>query len=151
MIYLIHFDEPYPSKGAGGTERHVKHYIGYSEDVGQRFDKHTAGQGNPLMRAVGERGIGFKVVRTWPGTRAEERQLKRQKNSSRLCPVCQKEHLEKTGRRRIIGTSQSNLFDKKGNIRVTHDPNYERRFGTQNPLYEGGTMRKRVLGKGKYK
>jgi hypothetical protein len=40
------------------------------------------------MRAVCERGIPFFVARTWPGGRRLERQLKRRKNSPRLCPAC---------------------------------------------------------------
>jgi hypothetical protein len=41
------------------------------------------------MREVSRQGIGFLVVATWPGTRYDERRLKRRKNSPKLCPVCQ--------------------------------------------------------------
>lgn len=39
------------------------------------------------MRAVLEAGIAFKVVRTWPGGRDQERRMKVGGNSWR-CPVC---------------------------------------------------------------
>lgn len=40
------------------------------------------------MEVVTERGIGWDLSRTWPGGRQEERRLKRQKHSPRLCPLC---------------------------------------------------------------
>ena len=40
------------------------------------------------MRDVSRQGIGFLVVATWPGTRYDERRLKRRKNAPRLCPAC---------------------------------------------------------------
>lgn len=79
-IYLIHFERPY---------HHAKHYIGWSSDVDARMIAHEVGRGSALMRAVTGAGIKWKVVRTWPGTRDDERRLHRQKNSpARLCPVC---------------------------------------------------------------
>ncbi|MEG4082770.1 hypothetical protein QUA34_04015 [Microcoleus sp. POL10_C6] len=35
-----------------------------------------------------KRGITFKVAEVWSGDRSLERQLKRQKNSRRFCPMC---------------------------------------------------------------
>jgi hypothetical protein len=34
------------------------------------------------------RGIGFQIVRTWPGSRSFERKLKNRKNARKLCPIC---------------------------------------------------------------
>jgi hypothetical protein len=43
------------------------------------------------MRAVEGYGVAWFVVRTWPGSRAVERQLKRQRNAWRYCAVCVEE------------------------------------------------------------
>jgi len=37
-----------------------------------------------------ERGIGFVVAATWPGSRSFERQIKRRKNAPRYCPICRR-------------------------------------------------------------
>lgn len=78
-VYLIHFERPY---------FHAQHYLGYTEDVAARFDRHDNGHGSPLLRAVAEAGIAYHVVRTWDGDRSVERSLKRRKNGRDLCPVC---------------------------------------------------------------
>jgi len=59
-IYLIHFDEKLS---------HAQHYLGY-----------TGGD----LEARLERGIAWRLVRTWSGGRKLERKLKRRKNSPRL-------------------------------------------------------------------
>jgi hypothetical protein len=41
-----------------------------------------------MLAAAAERGISWRVVRTWAGDRALERRLKRWKNAPELCPVC---------------------------------------------------------------
>lgn len=41
-----------------------------------------------LMAAVTRAGIPWRVVRTWEGTRDDERRMKAQKNTKRVCPVC---------------------------------------------------------------
>ena len=82
-IYLIHFDRPY---------KHARHYIGWTKDLEARLAIHKAGDGARLLRAVNQADIGWRVVRTWEGTRDDERRLHNQKNSpSRLCPVCKAE------------------------------------------------------------
>jgi hypothetical protein len=40
------------------------------------------------MRAVNQEGIGWRVVRTWPGTRDTERAIKNLHAGNRLCPEC---------------------------------------------------------------
>jgi predicted GIY-YIG superfamily endonuclease len=79
IIYLIHFHQPY---------KHAKHYLGFTSDLVARVDRHWDGHGSRLMAVVTEHDIDWEVVRTWKGTRGDERKLKRQKNSCRLCPVC---------------------------------------------------------------
>lgn len=80
-IYLLHFDEPYV---------HAHHYLGWTagDDVTHRLAEHAAGRGARLLAVVASAGIGWRLARTWPGTRARERQLKRQRGFSRLCPLC---------------------------------------------------------------
>jgi hypothetical protein len=41
-----------------------------------------------LTQVATQRGIGFEVVRTWPGGRELERRLKDRHDAPRLCPVC---------------------------------------------------------------
>lgn len=82
-IYLVHLHRPY---------RHARHYLGWAADVERRLAEHRAGRGSPLLRAAAAAGIEFQVVRTWPGTRFEERRLHRFKNTpARLCPICRGE------------------------------------------------------------
>lgn len=80
-IYLIHFDRPF---------KHARHYLGWTENLDRRVHEHlNTGEGSALMRAVSAAGIRWNVVKTWEGTRDEERRLHKQKNSPRyLCPVC---------------------------------------------------------------
>lgn len=81
-IYLIHFETPL---------KHAKHYLGWTEgDVSKRLWTHCNGdRGGPskLVQAVRRAGIRLAVVRTWRGTRRDERRMK-QRGKSRMCPVC---------------------------------------------------------------
>ncbi len=80
-VYLLHFDKPL---------KHAKHYIGYAEnDVEQRLEKHKSGQGARLLQVITEKGIGFKLAKTWNNaSRSFERALKNKKNAPRFCPIC---------------------------------------------------------------
>ena len=80
VIYLLHLDPP----GLG----HAKHYTGWASDLPARLALHEAGQGARLLAVAKAAGIGWTLARTWPGTRARERQLKRQGGASRRCPMC---------------------------------------------------------------
>ena len=82
VVYLLHFDTPYP---AG---RRPRHYLGSTSDLAHRLTEHRRGEKSRLMAAVVGVGIGFCVTRTWPGGRETERQLKRRRAPSRLCPLC---------------------------------------------------------------
>jgi hypothetical protein len=82
LVYLLHFSEKL---------HHAGHYVGYTEKetITGRLDRHKCGHGSKLMAAVVGAGIGVTVARVWEdGDRGFERQLKRQKNSRRFCPIC---------------------------------------------------------------
>lgn len=85
MVYLIHFLRRY---------KHAGHYLGSADDVDRRMDEHRRGTGARLTQVVREAGIDFELARTWEGGRDEERQLKRQHNSPRLCPICSNERMK---------------------------------------------------------
>ncbi len=83
-VYLIHFDKPLA---------HAQHYLGFVDGdvtkVEARLKRHRKNRGSALMAAVNTAQIDYNVVRIWPDyTRDQERQLKKQKNSRKLCPIC---------------------------------------------------------------
>jgi hypothetical protein len=87
-VYLLHFSEPLgDTDNPHGT---AQHYLGYADDgnLETRMERHKAGQGAAIMRAVAEAGISFTVARTWKGDRHLERKLKDRHNARLLCPEC---------------------------------------------------------------
>jgi hypothetical protein len=80
-VYLIHFDKPY---------YHARHYLGWTEGpVDNRLSQHKSNKGSPLLRALNNIGIDYKIVRTWENVdRNFERQLKNSHNIPRICPIC---------------------------------------------------------------
>lgn len=78
-IYLLHFDRPY---------RHAGHYSGWTTDLAARLAEHAAGRGARLLAVIQAAGIGWRLARTWTGSRNRERALKRQGGASRRCPIC---------------------------------------------------------------
>ena len=78
-VYLLHFDRPYV---------HARHYTGWTTDLTARLAEHQSGRGARLLAVIVAAGIGWQLARTWPGTRALERALKRQGGASRHCPIC---------------------------------------------------------------
>ena len=78
-VYLLHFDRPY---------RHARHYTGWTTNLAGRLAEHAAGRGAHLLAVIASQGIGWRLARTWPGTRSLERALKRQGGASRRCPIC---------------------------------------------------------------
>lgn len=83
VVYLIHFQKPY---------KHAQHYLGYTDDLGKRFNRHVYGDGSKLLKAVRAAGISFYLVRTWNGVdRKFERKLHNHKKSWMKCPVCRSE------------------------------------------------------------
>lgn len=88
-VYLIHFDRPLGDLDNPRGQAH--HYLGYTQDLDARLERHRSGNGARLMEVVSEAGIGWKLVRTWRGGRELERKLKDSHNSPRLCPICRGE------------------------------------------------------------
>lgn len=78
-VYLLHFDRPYG---------HAGHYTGWTTNLTVRLAEHANGHGARLLAVARSAGIGWKLARTWTGTRAVERALKRQGGASRRCPLC---------------------------------------------------------------
>lgn len=81
MIYILEFSTP-----LGSSRHQASYYVGYCDDhrLEQRFKEHLKGEGAAITRAALKRGISFKVLATMPGTREDERKLKRQKNTPRI-------------------------------------------------------------------
>lgn len=84
MIYLLHFSKPI------NPSRPTQHYLGWTNDIDERLRKHRLGRGSRLCEVAAERGITIKLAELIPGDRTVERQLKRQKNHRRICPICNK-------------------------------------------------------------
>jgi len=84
-VYLIHFDQKL---------HHARHYIGYTRlSIEARISRHHSGDGAKLLRALDQRGIGWRVARVWENQSQEfERKLKNRKNAKKLCPVCRGEN-----------------------------------------------------------
>jgi predicted GIY-YIG superfamily endonuclease len=79
MVYILHFSEPI---------HHARHYTGYCRKIGPRLAAHRMGQGARLTQVAVERGISLVLVYLEPGSRIEERRLKRSHNIPRICPIC---------------------------------------------------------------
>ena len=81
-VYLLHFHERI------NPIHPAQHYLGSTNDLDRRIWEHRQGLGARLCQVAKERGIGFIVAEVWFGGRRLERQLKRQKNSPKFCPIC---------------------------------------------------------------
>jgi predicted GIY-YIG superfamily endonuclease len=79
VIYMLHFHQPY---------RHARHYVGWTEDLLDRLDRHAAGHGARLVTVITQAGIGFTLVRICEGTRHTERAIKNAGGAPRYCPAC---------------------------------------------------------------
>jgi predicted GIY-YIG superfamily endonuclease len=78
-VYLIHFDRPY---------RHAGHYTGWAANLDGRFWHHQHGSGARLTQVAVQAGIILEIVRTMPGTREDERRIKKAGGQRRYCPAC---------------------------------------------------------------
>lgn len=92
ICYLLHLAEsyvPYPGAPPGSC---AQHYTGFAEggprELARRLAQHGTVHGSPLLLAARRAGITWELARTWPGTRARERQLKRTGSARRYCPLC---------------------------------------------------------------
>lgn len=79
MVCLLHFHTRY---------KHAGHYLGSTCDLEARLALHAAGRGARLLQVVHTAGISWRLARTWPGGKAKERQLKKQRSVSRYSPIC---------------------------------------------------------------
>ncbi len=78
-IYLLHFSRPY---------KHARHYTGWTTDLAARLRDHHAGDGARLIAVITAAGITFTLARTRPGSRHDERAIKRCGGAVRYCPLC---------------------------------------------------------------
>jgi hypothetical protein len=86
-VYLLHLDRPLgnPANRTG----QANHYLGSAWDVAARQLAETSSSCDVKMLQAAQRaGIGWRVVRVWPGDRKLERRLKDRGGASRLCPAC---------------------------------------------------------------
>jgi predicted GIY-YIG superfamily endonuclease len=89
VTYLVHLDQALGSTHPRGR---AHHYLGQTVDLDRRLATHREGRGSRMLAAAANRlGIGYSVVRTWPGGRETEKRIKAQHAAPRLCPVCSPE------------------------------------------------------------
>jgi len=81
IVYIIAFGLP-----LGSSRHQARYYIGWCEPgrLQCRFQEHLRGQGAAITRACVAQGIPLHLIYSQPGTRADERRLKNQKNTPRL-------------------------------------------------------------------
>jgi len=88
FVYLIHFQQTI------GTAKHsAQHYIGSTNNVPGRLQRHRSGRGARILQYCNKTAIDYNVIRVWLCSDQKtamqwERQLKRYKNSKKLCPKC---------------------------------------------------------------
>ncbi|MBW4421564.1 MAG: GIY-YIG nuclease family protein [Myxacorys californica WJT36-NPBG1] len=81
MVYLYHFVKPYRGR--------AQHYLGSTNDLKRRHQEHISGRGSPLIRAALAAGIDMYCIPLFPNEGHKlERAIKLQKNSRRICPLC---------------------------------------------------------------
>jgi hypothetical protein len=78
-VYLLHFERPYKGRS--------RHYLGFTRNLEQRLESHRHGTACATTKLAFDRGIGFTLARTWPGTQKLERDIKRT-GVVNCCPVC---------------------------------------------------------------
>ena len=91
MVYVLHL-----SKKIGG---HAGHYCGWSANLEARLLAHRNGNSSALMAEAKRLGITFALTYARPGTKADERKIKRDRGVLRLCSLCRKEELAKKAAR----------------------------------------------------
>jgi len=95
LVYLIHFDASIGNPGE--PKGQARHYTGHADDLEARTHDHHSANAARIMQAVNQRGIGWRVVRTWEGTRDTERAIKNMNAGNRLCPECTPNPLSAAG------------------------------------------------------
>jgi hypothetical protein len=95
-VYLIHFARKIGNPDA--PKGQAQHYIGHTgRELAERQAEELGANAPAILRAVNDAGIEWHVVRTWPGTRDTERQLKLMNAGNRLCPECTEHPLSGAG------------------------------------------------------
>lgn len=79
VVYIIQLEQP-----LGGPRHFAEFYVGWTTNLDARLAEHRSGNGAAMLRAAVERGIAFDVIIAFPGTRADERRIKRQKNTPKF-------------------------------------------------------------------
>ena len=79
IVYIIHLDNPLS---------HAGHYIGYTDNLPARIQRHASGRGSPMLHAATVAGITWRVVRVLRGDKVLERELKSRHGARVFCPVC---------------------------------------------------------------
>jgi len=83
-VYIIHFCKPwYTSDG-----RVLSHYVGFSKKIEKRLFHHRKGSGAHFLREAIARGIEFRLVVRFAGTKRDERRLKTTGHIKKYCPCC---------------------------------------------------------------
>lgn len=78
FVYIIQFASP-----LGNARHSATYYVGWARNVEARLRHHRNGRGAAITRAAAANGIGMEIVFSMPGTRADERRIKNQKNTRR--------------------------------------------------------------------
>lgn len=83
-VYIIHFDRPWITSDG----RTLEHYVGFSKQVEKRLHHHRKGSGANFLREAITRGISFRLVVRFSGTKRDERRLKVTGHIKKYCPCC---------------------------------------------------------------
>jgi hypothetical protein len=86
-VYVLHIEPAY---------QHARHYVGFTDaaSADERVAEHLAGHGSPLVRAALAAGHAVELATSWPGSRTDERRVKRAGgHGHRVCPRCRPRHL----------------------------------------------------------
>ncbi len=108
-VYLIHLDTPL---------KHARHYLGFSEDLLKRLQRHHTGQGAAFMKAIAKEEISWHVSRIWDGNYELEQVLKRQHNASHLCPTCIQERIYERTLSVVVNASTGERQPLRREVRI---------------------------------
>lgn len=85
-LYLLHFSSPLGDPGR--PRMSARHYLGWAADLDTRLAEHRNGAGARITAAAVRAGIELTCTWTAPGTKNDERRLKRNGHHERRCPAC---------------------------------------------------------------
>lgn len=111
-VYLLHYERPYHGP--------MQHYVGLTDDLDRRLERHHEGKGGKTTRRAFDQGISFVLARTWSGSLSLERQIK-SRGPSNYCPLCP---------RWSSATAPSNLIGANGFAGEDHSQGSARRDAT---------------------